>query len=324
MLSFSECKNKIDREISKLTFNDNKPDELYQPIAYILGLGGKRIRPVLTLMACELFAEKLEDAVHPALAVEIFHNFTLLHDDIMDKAPMRRNNPTVHHKWNENIAILSGDAMNIIAYQHLCRTKTEYIPELIDIFSKVAIEICEGQQLDMNFETRKDVTLPEYLEMIRLKTAVLLATSLKIGAICGGADESAKEKLYLFGLNLGLAFQVQDDLLDTFGTEAEFGKSIGGDIAACKKTFLYLKALELASMEQKQKLERIYNDTSAERNNKISEVLEIFNDLNIKNIASDMVASYTNAAMKALEEIKVQKSKDELKKLAYLIMNRKA
>jgi geranylgeranyl diphosphate synthase type II len=324
MLTFSECKNKIDQEISKLTFSNNKPEELYQPITYILGLGGKRIRPVLTLLACELFTEKLDDAVHPALAVEIFHNFTLLHDDIMDKASMRRNNPTVHHKWNENIAILSGDAMNIIAYQHLYRTKTEYIPELIDIFSKVAIEICEGQQFDMNFETRKDVTIPEYLEMIRLKTAVLLATSLKIGAICGGADEPAKEKLYLFGLNLGLAFQVQDDLLDTFGTEAEFGKSIGGDIAACKKTFLYLKALEIASEEQKQTLEKIYNNTSLTRSDKIEGVLRIFNELNIKEIASEMVASYTSAAMKALDEVRVQKSKDELKNLAYLIMNRKA
>ncbi len=324
MLSFSECKSKIDQEISKLTFHDNKPDELYQPIAYILGLGGKRIRPVLTLLACELFTDNSDAAVHPALAVEIFHNFTLLHDDIMDKAPMRRNNPTVHHKWNENIAILSGDAMNIIAYQHLCRTKTEFIPELIDIFSKVAIEICEGQQLDMNFETRTDVTLPEYLEMIRLKTAVLLATSLKIGAICGGADEKAKEKLYLFGLNLGLAFQVQDDLLDTFGTEAEFGKSIGGDIAACKKTFLYLKALEIAPKEQRQTLKKFYNDTSITRSDKISGVLNMFNELRIKEIASEMVAYYTNAAMRALDEVMVQKPKDELKSLAYLIMNRKA
>lgn len=324
MLSFSECKNKIDNEISKLTFHNSKPDELYQPIVYILSLGGKRIRPVLTLMACDLFSDNLDNAINPALAIEIFHNFTLLHDDIMDKASMRRNHATVHHKWNENIAILSGDAMNIIAYQHLCRTQIEYIPELIDNFSKVAIEICEGQQLDMNFENRKDITIPDYIEMIRLKTAVLLATSLKIGGICGGAGNIEKQKLYDFGLNLGLAFQIQDDLLDAFGTEEEFGKSIGGDIAACKKTFLYLKALEIASADQKNALENIYNSKSADRTTKIKQVLDLFKELNIRHIASQMVENYTDAAMKALDEVQTNKSKEELINLAYQVMNRKA
>lgn len=324
MLSFFDCKEIIDTEVSKLTFTGNKPDELYEPITYILGLGGKRIRPVLTLMACNLFKEDVNDAINPALAVEIFHNFTLLHDDIMDKAPMRRNNPTVHQKWNENIAILSGDAMNIIAYQYLCRTKAEYIPELVNIFSQVAIEICEGQQFDMNFETRKDVKLDEYIGMIRLKTAVLLATALKIGAICGNAENDSKEKLYNFGLNIGLAFQIQDDLLDAFGTEAEFGKNIGGDIVSCKKTFLYLKALEIASGNQKSELEQLYNSTSMERNVKIEKVLKKFKELNVPGIAAEMVANYTSLAMRALDEVKTEKPKEVLKGLALMIMNRKA
>lgn len=322
MLSFKQCKEIIDTEIEKLTFWDKKPVELYQPISYILKLGGKRIRPVLTLMACNLFSDEFEDSIHPALAVEIFHNFTLLHDDIMDKALMRRNHATVHQKWNENIAILSGDAMNIIAYQHLCRTQRKYIPELIDIFSKVAIEICEGQQLDMNFENLNNVTIPEYLEMIRLKTAVLLATSLEIGAICGCAGNTEREQLYNFGLNLGLAFQVQDDLLDAFGTEEEFGKNIGGDILACKKTFLYLKALELSSEKQRQELFSIYNASGNKE--KIKRVLEIYDELNVKNHASRTVEYYTENAMKALQGVSAKNSKNELQNLAYNIMNRKA
>lgn len=324
MLNFSECKNIIDSEISKLTFANYKPKELYQPIAYILGLGGKRIRPVLTLLANDLFADSYHHVINPALAVEIFHNFTLLHDDIMDKAPMRRNNATVHHKWNENIAILSGDAMNIIAYQHLCRTETKFIPELLDEFSKVAIEICEGQQLDMNFESRQDVSLSEYIEMIRLKTAVLLATSLKLGAICGGAGESEKENLYQFGLNLGLAFQIQDDCLDAFGTEKEFGKSIGGDIAACKKTYLYLKAMEIAEEPLRSELFEVYNHSSSGNTQKIQSVLQIYNQLKIKEAASELVASYTHKAMNALAAVNVTRSKQELENLAYRIMSRKA
>ena len=324
MLSFLECKDKIDKEISKLTFQHNKPEELYQPIRYILGLGGKRIRPSLAIMACELFSGNIEDVINPALAIEIFHNFTLLHDDIMDKAQMRRNNPTVHHKWNENIAILSGDAMNIIAYQHLSQTNTEFIPELLSVFSKVAIEICEGQQLDMNFESKTEVILPEYLEMSRLKTAVLLATSLKIGAICGRASEIEKQHLYNFGLNLGLAFQIQDDLLDAFGTEEEFGKNIGGDIIAGKKTFIYLKALEIASTNQIQELKTVYKDKLMDQNKKVQQVLQIFKELDLRDIAVQTVTWYTENAMKSLDAVRVSNSKEELEKLAYQIMKRKA
>jgi geranylgeranyl diphosphate synthase type II len=324
MLSFSECKDKIESEICKIPFQSFKPDELYQPVAYILSLGGKRIRPVLTLMACELFSGKTEVALNPALAVEIFHNFTLLHDDIMDKAPMRRNHPTVHHKWNENIAILSGDAMNIIAYQYLCRTKTDLIPELIDVFSKVALEICEGQQFDMNYESQPEVSLPQYLKMIELKTAVLLAASLRIGAICGHAPEAEKQNIAAFGLNLGMAFQIQDDILDAFGNEKEFGKSIGGDILAGKKTFLYLKALEMAKDHQKQELSRIYNDKALLPETKIVKVLGIFQELNIQSMAEGVVTQYTEMAMKSLQAVNTDKSKGELEKLAYKIMNRKA
>lgn len=324
MFSFTDCKNKIDQEIAKLTFPDKSPEELYQPITYILGFGGKRIRPVLTLMACNLFVDNLDDALSPAVAVEIFHNFTLLHDDIMDKAPLRRNKPTVHQKWNENVAILSGDAMNIISYQHLCSTKAEFIPELLDIFSKAAIEICEGQQLDMNFESKHDVSIPEYIEMIRLKTAVLLATSLKIGAICGGADSKKKQHLYDFGLNLGIAFQVQDDILDAFGNEEEFGKSIGGDIVACKKSYLYLKAMEVATTNQKALLQEMYHDKSMGCTEKIDKVLSIYNDLRIKEIAFNTVEGYTKMAMKSLSEVDIKASKKNLEDLANNIMNRKA
>jgi len=323
MLSFADCKIMIDNKIENLTFKGYRPKELYEPISYILKLGGKRLRPVMTLMACNLFDETIDYAVNPALAIEIFHNFTLLHDDIMDKAPMRRGNPTVHHKWNENIAILSGDAMNILAYQYLCNTKSEYLPSLLEIFSQTAMEICEGQQMDMNFETRDDVSLTEYLEMIRLKTAVLLAASLKIGAICGGASETSGELLYSFGLNLGMAFQIQDDFLDAFGNEEEFGKSIGGDIVAGKKTFLYLKALEVASKEQRDELLNLYNDSSQDAPTKVPAVQRIFRDLSISDLAVETVANYTDTAMKSLSEVSAKNSKQGLQSLAYQIMRRK-
>jgi geranylgeranyl diphosphate synthase type II len=214
--------------------------------------------------------------------------------------------------------------MNIIAYQHLCRTRTEFIPELTETFFKVALEICEGQQWDMNFESLTNVALDDYLEMIRLKTAVLLATSLKIGAICGNAPEREKELLYQFGLNLGLAFQVQDDLLDTFGTQQEFGKSIGGDIRAGKKTFIYLKALELASHGQREELSAVYSDKQMDQDEKVHRIIRIFSDLHVRKIAEETVASYTAKAMKSLEAVLAPGSKKELEKLAYQIMKRKA
>lgn len=325
MLSFSECKDKIENEIAKLALSEKNPIELYEPIRYILQLGGKRIRPILTLLSCELFSGKIEDAVNPALAIEIFHNFTLLHDDIMDHALMRRNHATVHTKWNENIAIISGDAMNIIAYQYLCKTSEELIPELLRVFSKTALEICEGQQLDMNFEKLNNVSITQYETMIKLKTAVLLAASLKIGAICANASTNEKEKIYDFGLNLGMAFQIQDDLLDTFGNQEEFGKSIGGDILARKKTFLYLKALELSNDQQKQLLIQLYNEKANSNEYLIRDVIGIFKDLNLHEITLKTVEDYTQKAMLALHAIhKSHESISVLEKLALNIMNRKA
>lgn len=324
MLSFSECKEKIESEIHCLNFDQYNPAELYEPVSYILSLGGKRIRPVLTLLACNLFAEDVSNAIHPALAVEIFHNFTLLHDDIMDCAPVRRNQPTVHTKWNNNVAILSGDAMSIIAYQQLCKTTPELIPELLSLFSKTALEICEGQQMDMNFETRNQVTIPEYITMIKLKTAVLLAASLKMGAICAKAPAMEQNKLYDFGLNLGLAFQIQDDLLDTFGNQKDFGKSIGGDIIARKKTYLYLKALETANPSQKEELIHLYGDKSLPNDTLIKQVVAIFNQLHIPEVTKKSVEEYTQQAMLALESVNVMPDlRKPLHSLALEIMDRK-
>ena len=250
MLSFNEILEKVEHEISQLSF-EYPPKSLYDPIEYILSLGGKRIRPALALMACNLYKENIDNVINPALGVEVFHNFTLLHDDLMDKADKRRNKPTVHKVWNDNTAILSGDAMLIAAYQLIGKTEPDYLKEVFDLFTETALEICGGQQYDMEFESRMDVTEPEYIEMIRLKTAVLLACSLKIGAITGGASKEDAANLYDFGINIGLAFQLQDDLLDVYGDTATFGKNIGGDITCNKKTFLLIHAFELASPEQK-------------------------------------------------------------------------
>ena len=230
MNSIEQITKIIDAEIAKINWT-REPHGLYEPIAYVLSLGGKRVRPALVLAGCEMFSGDVNDAIAPALGIEIFHNFTLLHDDIMDKADIRRGKPTVHKKWNDNTAILSGDVMQIVAYQYIAKTKTEHLKEVIDLFSAMATEICEGQQLDMNFETRTDVSADEYLEMIRLKTAVLLGAALKIGAIIGNASETDQNLLYDFGVNLGLAFQLKDDLLDVYGNSATFGKKIGGDIS---------------------------------------------------------------------------------------------
>ena len=229
MFAFNDILQKIEQEITRLQFT-YPPKSLYDPIEYILSLGGKRIRPALVLMACNLYKENVDTAVNPALGLEVFHNFTLLHDDLMDDADKRRNKPTVHKVWNANTAILSGDAMLIAAYQLIGETESESLKEILDLFTRTALEICGGQQYDMEFESRTDVTEEEYIEMIRLKTAVLLACALKMGAIMGNAPKADAETLYQFGINIGLAFQLQDDLLDVYGDTATFGKNIGGDI----------------------------------------------------------------------------------------------
>jgi geranylgeranyl diphosphate synthase, type II len=280
-----------------------KPAELYGPIAYTMGQGGKRLRPVLTLLACNMFGGDVKQAAYPALAVEVFHNFTLVHDDIMDKAPLRRGMETVFKKWNADIAILSGDTMFAMAYQYALKTEPAFVPDILRVFSKAAIEVCEGQQMDMNFETLPEVEIADYLEMIRLKTAVLIGAALEIGAIVGKAPESDIENIYEFGVNLGIAFQLKDDLLDVFGNQKEFGKMCGGDIAANKKTYLYLKALELANPQQHTELKKYYNANQMQDEDKIAAVKNIFNALQIEGEVSAIMKRYYDAALEALAKI---------------------
>ena len=232
-------------------FEGKEPYNLYEPIRYVLSIGGKRLRPTFALMACDLFGGNVNDAVYPACALEVYHNFTLLHDDIMDNADMRRGKPTVHKKWNENTAILSGDVMLSQAYEVMCRAEHSLLPSLLSVFNQTTIEVCEGQQYDMDFESRNDVSADEYIAMIRLKTAVLLAASLKIGAICAKASAKDADLIYEFGINVGLAFQLKDDWLDVYGDVKKFGKKIGGDICCNKKTYLLITALEKASGDTK-------------------------------------------------------------------------
>jgi geranylgeranyl diphosphate synthase type II len=290
----------IEKEIQQIHYPVT-PNLLYDPIEYIMELQGKRMRPMLVLMAHQLFDENVEKALSPAIAIELFHNFTLLHDDIMDNAPLRRGNPTVHEKWNSNVAILSGDVMMIQAYQLLAKVDSNNIKEVLTVFSKTAIEVCEGQQWDMDFETQSDVSLSDYMKMIENKTAVLLAASLQIGGITAGANTEQQNHLYEFGRNLGIAFQLKDDFLDAFGNPATFGKKEGGDILANKKTFLYLKALQLADDVIKNKLQDYYN--SEDSDGKVSEVKDIFKNLNIQKHTIDMMKAYYTKAMKHLDAI---------------------
>lgn len=312
MLNLQSCLEIIDRELETFKSEKKTPSELYEPVYYILSLGGKRIRPALALMACNLFSEDVSEAVKPALAIEVFHNFTLVHDDIMDNAPVRRNKPTVHTKWDNNVAILSGDAMQIMAYRLICESKPAILKSLLDIFNTTALEVCEGQQYDMNFATRNDVTLDEYIRMIELKTSVLLAASLKIGAVCAGAPESEAQKLYEFGRNLGLAFQIQDDYLDVYANRDVFGKATGGDIAENKKTFLLIKALELATEKHTKTLQDAINNQITDADEKVALVKDVYNLLNIPELAIKSIEDYTNKAFKYLDSVAVDNSRKEL------------
>ena len=260
MYSILDLQDKFNLLIANQVFK-KKPHKLYDPIAYTMSHGGKRLRPLLTLLACDLFSGDVEKALYPALAIEVFHNFTLVHDDIMDKAPLRRGKETVYKKWDSNIAILSGDTMFALAYQYALNTDSNLVPKILSVFSQAAIEVCEGQQFDMDFETSPSVSIDEYLEMIRLKTAVLIAVSLQIGAIIGDASEEEIIEMYNFGNNLGMAFQLKDDLLDVYGEQEKFGKKTGGDIVANKKTYLFLKALELCDSDNRQILNDTYNNS---------------------------------------------------------------
>ena len=311
----------LEKSVSELSKKD--PLELYRPVEYSLGMGGKRIRPLLLLLGFNLFSDEIEHALPAALAIEVFHNFTLLHDDIMDKAEVRRNRPTVHKKFSENAAILSGDVMAFLAYRHLLRSKSKNLIELIELFTKTAVEVCEGQQLDMDFETRMQVEEEEYIEMIRLKTAVLLACSLKAGALAANAGNHVADKLYEFGINLGLAFQLQDDLLDTFGDEKLFGKKIGGDILANKKTYLLIKALENASENQKNELTAWLTKTDYNAGEKIRSVKKIFNQLNVKAIAQNKIDFYFDRCADMFHQIDVEEhQKIHLKEISTNMLKR--
>jgi geranylgeranyl diphosphate synthase type II len=311
----------IDKEIGQLY--QASPQNLYQPVGYALEMGGKRLRPVMVLLAYNLFSEKIEEAFPAALAVEVFHNFTLLHDDIMDQAEMRRNSLTVYKKYNENIAILSGDAMSIMAYNYLLQCNSSPPAPMIQLFSQTALEVCEGQQYDMDFETRTNVSISEYMNMIRLKTAVLLACSLKMGALAANAPDSTADLLYVFGLNLGIAFQLQDDLLDVFADQDKFGKMIGGDIISNKKTFLLLKALELSDSETKTRIQDWISKKDFNAEEKITAFTNIYNQLNIKEITESFIEGFYQLALDVYKEIGLaNETKAELLHLANLIMNR--
>jgi geranylgeranyl diphosphate synthase type II len=300
-----------------------EPKNLYEPIDYILKLGGKRMRPVLTLMAADIFSSDYKKALPAALAIEVFHNFTLVHDDIMDDAPLRRGKETVHEKWDISTGILSGDAMLILAYQYFENYEPIVFQKLAKLFSKTALEVCDGQQLDVDFETRNDVTIDEYINMIRLKTSVLVAAALKMGAIVAETNDDNADLIYDFGLNLGLAFQLQDDYLDTFGDSETFGKQIGGDIIENKKTFLYLKALEVANENDKQKLLFFYNQKLEDNSIKIIEVTRIFELNEIPFLIKEQIQSYTEKAFSTLSKMDISKSnKQNLKAFGLWLMNR--
>ena len=300
-----------------------EPKNLYEPIHYILELGGKRMRPVLTLMSAEIFNENYAKALPAALAVEVFHNFSLVHDDIMDDAPLRRGNITVHEKWNINTGILSGDAMLILAYQYFEHYEPVVFRDLAKLFSKTALEVCEGQQWDVDFETRSDVTIPEYLKMIEFKTAVLVAAAMKMGAIVAQTSVENGDLIYDFGLNLGLAFQLQDDYLDAFGDPATFGKQVGGDIIENKKTYLYLKAIEFASSEERNQLLQLFSVSLEDNSSKIEEVKTLFNATGASKATQQAIQDYTLKAFATLDKMNISSDKKAmLKAFGENLMNR--
>lgn len=326
MYSFEELQKvinaEIERRLSELTAG--KPIDLYSPVAYSLSMGGKRLRPVLLLMAYNMFSEELDDALPAALAIEIFHNFTLLHDDIMDNSRFRRSRPAVHVQFGENTAILAGDAMAFISYRYLMESSSPNIIRVLDLFTGTALEVCEGQQYDMVFEKRMDVSESEYLEMIRLKTAVLLGCSLKAGGLLAGADHDISDQLYLLGINLGLAFQLQDDLLDTYGDQKVFGKKIGSDILGDKKTYLLIKALEISEGKNKSTLDKWVSGKPYVDEDKINGVIEIYNKLGIKSIVENKIDIYFKKSFKILDDIPLkEKQKVPLKELCYDMAQRK-
>jgi len=324
MFSLKYLHNRINDAFSASRFTHD-PLQLYQPIAYTLDLGGKRLRPVLVLMSCDMFGGNLENAIYPAMGVEIFHNFTLLHDDIMDNAPLRRGNATVHQKWDTNTAILSGDTMFVLAYEFVAKTDPALLPQVLDLFNDTARKVCEGQQYDMNFETQTNVPIPDYLTMIRLKTAVLIACSLKLGAILAHASSQDAMKIYDLGIQLGLAFQLQDDYLDAFGDTSKFGKAIGGDIATNKKTFLYIKAFEEAQGDDLKLLTRYFSDSEISTAEKTEEVIKIYRKLNIDVLTRQEIEYRHSLAMDMLNSFELPAGTTaELVSLMYDMLGRES
>jgi len=323
MYTTFELQEMIEKAISEIEYPPH-PNNLYEPIAYIMNLGGKRLRPALVLIAADLFNGSIEEAMPAALAIETFHNFTLIHDDIMDNAPLRRGKQTVHEKWGTNNAILSGDVMMVESNKQLTKVKLDVLKPVLDTFNATAQGVCEGQQLDMEFEVRHDVGIEEYIDMIRLKTAVLVGGAMKIGAIVGGATTEQADLIYDFGENLGIAFQLQDDILDVYGDPEKFGKQIGGDIIANKKTYLLLKLQELAHRDDLNALaEHALNTTALP--DKIDNITALYDEYSVKELATEQMRHYLDKAFQALDNIKVPETqKKELIALANALMHRES
>jgi len=314
MHSIKELQNKV----ADIFDNKNymaEPKGLYEPIQYSLSQGGKRLRPLLALMSCSIFGGDLDKVENPAIGLEIFHNFTLLHDDIMDQAPIRRGMPSVYKKWDTNTAILSGDTMFVLAYDYVTKSDPNFLVDVLRVFNQTAREVCEGQQYDMNYETQEFVGVDDYIEMIRLKTAVLIAAALKIGAITAGANDDDAKNIYDFGINIGLAFQLRDDLLDAFGDQKVFGKPIGNDIVTNKKTYLYIMAYNLANAKQKEALDTAFGLSNNEE--KVKSVMQVFNELNIREVTEQKIEEYYEKSLSFLDAISVPKNqKEELYRFA--------
>jgi geranylgeranyl diphosphate synthase type II len=298
------------------------PVNLYEPLVYFLGLGGKRLRPVLTLIAAELGGKSADEALHAAVSIELFHNFSLIHDDIMDNAPIRRGLPTVHEKWNSNIAILSGDVLLVKAYELISKQNKEHIPDLYQLFNKTAIEVCEGQQMDMDFEIREDVTIEEYIAMIRLKTSVLLGCALEFGFLISNQSVENRKNIYDFGVNLGIAFQIQDDILDLYGDPDKVGKQVGGDVRANKKTLLYLTAEKICKNLNNNKL-NILKETK-DLDKKVQETSAFYKEIGVLEETQKYLNFYYDSAMKSLELVEVNSSKDNLHQMVNYLFNRQS
>ena len=322
MLGLDDAIALVENELGKISFPE-KPSGLYDPVRYILSNGGKRIRPALVILSSNLFNESVEAAISPAIGIEIFHNFTLLHDDLMDKSGIRRGKPTVHKKWNPDVAILAGDAMCMLAHHFISSVNKKYLSEIVNTYNRMAIEVCEGQMMDMEFESREDVSVDEYLRMIELKTSVLIAASLKIGALVNGASEKDSDALYEFGRNLGLAFQLQDDYLDTYGDVDSFGKKIGNDIITNKKTFLMISAINRAKGKTLETLKSLISENTTKPSEKIHQVMEIYNECEIRQLTLSTINEYFNLSSGSLDLLEVEEEKKQaLREFSSWLMGR--